>query len=117
MNENSSSNSSTTKPHHGLTADAISRRAYELWEREGRPESRDLHHWLRAEQELLAEMNGRNAPAETNPAPNTDQPLQSSRTSGPSQSKASPPKRAAANGDKQSTGRSTQPGMRSASRS
>lgn len=55
MNENSSSNSSTSAPHRGLTADAISRRAYELWEKEGRPENRDLHHWLRAEQELLAE--------------------------------------------------------------
>lgn len=55
MNENSSSNSSISAPHHGLTADAISRRAYELWEKEGRPENRDLHHWLRAEQELLAE--------------------------------------------------------------
>ena len=55
MNENSSSNPSISASQHGLTAEAISRRAYELWEQEGRPENRDLHHWLRAEQELLAE--------------------------------------------------------------
>lgn len=56
MNENSPNTPSQSASHHGLTAKAISRRAYELWEQEGRPENRDLHHWLRAEQELLAEM-------------------------------------------------------------
>jgi hypothetical protein len=33
----------------------ISERAYALWMEEGRPELRDLHHWLRAERELRAE--------------------------------------------------------------
>lgn len=56
MNENSS-NVSTSTSHHGLTADAIARRAYEIWEQEGRPENRDLHHWLRAEQELVAQQS------------------------------------------------------------
>src|SRR5215469_7407622 len=32
----------------------IRRRAYEIWEREGRPESRDQDHWLKAEAELAA---------------------------------------------------------------
>lgn len=32
--------------------DAVSRRAYEIWEREGRPEGCDLKHWLQAEREL-----------------------------------------------------------------
>jgi hypothetical protein len=30
----------------------IERRAYELWEAEGRPGGRDQSHWYRAEQEL-----------------------------------------------------------------
>jgi hypothetical protein len=125
MNENSSSQSSTSAPHHGLTAEAISRRAYELWEQEGRPESRDLHHWLRAEQQLLAEQNAgsaANSNAGAARAPNTDQPLQSPRASATAPgAKAAPPKRSApaASGDKQgqAAGRSTQPGMRTAGRS
>ena len=28
------------------------RRAYEIWEKEGRPEGRALEHWLQAKQEL-----------------------------------------------------------------
>lgn len=31
---------------------AISQRAYELWEAEGRPSGSDQRHWLQAEQEL-----------------------------------------------------------------
>ncbi len=45
---------------------AIARRAYQLWEKAGRPTGRDLEHWLRAEAELLAE-NRRTGPAETIP--------------------------------------------------
>jgi len=126
MNENSSSNSSTSAPHHGLTAEAISRRAYELWEQEGRPESRDLHHWLRAEQQLLAEQNqsgqSKNAPS-SRPQNSDTQPLQGtrpaaapSRDSKPAGKKSNPP----FSGDKASpppSSRSTQPGMRTAGRS
>jgi len=32
--------------------DAIAKRAYELWEKEGRPEGRQTEHWIRAEQEI-----------------------------------------------------------------
>jgi hypothetical protein len=32
----------------------ISECSYQLWEREGRPDGRDLDHWLQAEQELVA---------------------------------------------------------------
>jgi hypothetical protein len=38
-----------------MTADQygeIARRAYSLWEVEGRPIGRDLEHWLRAEAEV-----------------------------------------------------------------
>lgn len=30
----------------------VRRKAYERWEREGRPEGRDTEHWLEAEREL-----------------------------------------------------------------
>jgi hypothetical protein len=33
----------------------IRERAYQLWEEEGRPEGRDVDHWLNAEHELLNE--------------------------------------------------------------
>jgi hypothetical protein len=32
--------------------DEIAKRAFEIWEREGRPPGRDLEHWLAAEAEL-----------------------------------------------------------------
>lgn len=32
----------------------ISKRAYRIWEGEGRPSGRDLDHWLRAEAEVKA---------------------------------------------------------------
>jgi hypothetical protein len=34
---------------------AIERRAYSIWENEGRPPGRALEHWLRAEREILTE--------------------------------------------------------------
>ena len=33
----------------------IRKRAYQLWEQQGRPEGRHLDHWLQAEHELVAE--------------------------------------------------------------
>jgi Protein of unknown function (DUF2934) len=32
-----------------MTSEAISARAYDLWEKEGRPDGQDLAHWLEAE--------------------------------------------------------------------
>lgn len=34
---------------------AVRRRAYELWEQEGRREGNDLEYWTRAEQEILGQ--------------------------------------------------------------
>jgi hypothetical protein len=34
------------------TQDAIARRAYEIWESEGRPDGRAADHWFRAVQQL-----------------------------------------------------------------
>ena len=48
MNHPSSTDTSYSPP----SSDAISRRAYEIWEREGHPDGCDLRHWLQAEQEL-----------------------------------------------------------------
>lgn len=38
--------------------DAIARRAFELWEREGCPDGCDLRHWLQAEKELETDAGG-----------------------------------------------------------
>jgi hypothetical protein len=38
--------------------DRIRNRAYELWEAEGRPEGREVDHWLRAAQEVSGEVTG-----------------------------------------------------------
>lgn len=35
--------------------DQLRSRAYQIWEREGRPQGRDLEHWLETERELEAE--------------------------------------------------------------
>lgn len=33
---------------------AVAERAYGIWEQEGRPEGREIEHWLRAEAEMRA---------------------------------------------------------------
>ncbi|HWN94436.1 MAG TPA: DUF2934 domain-containing protein [Methylomirabilota bacterium] len=38
--------------------ETIARRAYEIWEGEGRPEGRAMEHWLRAASELKAQSDG-----------------------------------------------------------
>jgi hypothetical protein len=123
MNEYSSNTQSTSAAHHGLTAEAISRRAYELWQQEGCPESRDLHHWLRAEQELLAEQSqggsaNRNASSSSSRPANMDtQPLQGTRAASAANRESATAKRTGSagpfSGEKRATVRSTQGGMRS----
>jgi hypothetical protein len=46
----------------------IARRAYALWEKEGRPHGRDRDHWARAEHEVGAERETAPAPAAQKPA-------------------------------------------------
>lgn len=70
MNDNPSSTHSLSGGAQ-VSADAISRRAYELWEQEGRPEGSDLRHWLLAEQELNGSRAERSYSA---PNPATDAP-------------------------------------------
>ena len=38
-----------------IPVDVIRRRAYTIWEREGRPAGKSAEHWLRAEAELHGE--------------------------------------------------------------
>jgi hypothetical protein len=45
-----------------VTADRIRRRAYEIWEREGRPHGREAEHWRLACEEIASE-EGQNAHA------------------------------------------------------
>ena len=52
------------------THEDISKRAREIWEREGRPEGRDKEHWLQAEAELQREQ-GSNAAENGNPTEST----------------------------------------------
>ncbi len=51
--------------------EAISARAYQLWEEEGRPHGRDGEHWARAAAELVT--NG-SAPVATAPVKRTAKP-------------------------------------------
>jgi hypothetical protein len=45
----------------GISDDAIRKRAYHIWEREGRPHGHDFEHWVRAQVELVAEARKHNA--------------------------------------------------------
>ncbi len=38
-----------------ITYDQIARRAFEIWDKEGRPEGKDQEHWLQAEEGLRKE--------------------------------------------------------------
>jgi hypothetical protein len=40
-----------------IPEDAIRRRSYAIWEREGRPEGKAIEHWTRARTELEFELN------------------------------------------------------------
>jgi len=57
---NQQSTDSSVSSQGGASAEAISRRAYEIWESEGRPEGCDLRHWLQAEEELGASRSSNN---------------------------------------------------------
>jgi hypothetical protein len=87
MNQNVSTGS-TTAMNFGAPAEEISRRAYEIWESEGRPGGCDLRHWLQAEQELSARPTNRGGEGSHGGESSgsrdtgTDQPLQGTRSGG-----------------------------------
>ena len=81
MNQSSSRESSVSSP---TGIDLVSRRAYEIWEQEGRPEGCDLRHWLQAEQECAVASSTIGSRSDTKPpsATNTGsdvRPLQGTR--------------------------------------
>ena len=43
---------------HGITIERIRERAYDIWDRNHRPEGFDVEFWLMAERELRAEAQG-----------------------------------------------------------
>jgi hypothetical protein len=47
-----------TEPRAEVQRQQIAKRAYALWEQEGRPDGRDLDHWLQAEAELTSSADG-----------------------------------------------------------
>lgn len=57
------------------THSATAARAYALWEQEGRPHGRDLHHWLAAEREAAAASETQ-APKAPKPARTAKRPAQ-----------------------------------------
>jgi hypothetical protein len=76
-----------------IPEEAIRMRAYHIWEREGRPEGRDLEHWIQARIELTAEVV----------------PVQPQRSPA-----AAPPQQARSNGGKSSAQKSSRSGARPA---
>jgi hypothetical protein len=53
-----------------ISHEQIALRAHHLWEERGRPEGRDLEHWLEAERQLRRESNqgrGRGGPGQREP--------------------------------------------------
>jgi hypothetical protein len=58
-----------------VTNDQIAQRAFEIWEREGRPQGRDQDHWYQAEAELRKDtVRAAEAPIVPSPAPKVLQP-------------------------------------------
>jgi len=51
----------------GISDDAIRERAYQIWEREGRPHGRDFDHWVQAQVELAAQAAGNGSARRTAP--------------------------------------------------
>ncbi len=65
--------------------DEIARKAYRLWEEEGRPEGRDKAHWHQAEQDLSEPVVD---PIESVPAPAPEAAPKSARSPRASKAKA-----------------------------
>jgi len=103
-NSSTSTNSTGSSP---VTAEAISRRAYELWEKEGRPQGSDLRHWLQAEQEYgMSRSDTGETPSATPTNSGSDvRPLQGTRAAGAANRDSKRGSSAPVGGDKQ-TGRS-----------
>ncbi len=81
--------------------DSIARRAFEIWEAEGRPEGREVEHWLRAEFEVIAAPAPQSAKAPAAPkkaAKAADAKAPATKTAKPSAKSTAPKKK---QGDRQ----------------
>ena len=56
----------TARPISENTRREIQVRAYQIWEREGRPNGREHEHWLMAETEILGPKSGKKAVRDPN---------------------------------------------------
>src|SRR5438067_867854 len=59
--QNSGDRNGGAQNNNGISPEAIAARAYDIYEREGRIDGRDMDHWIRAEAELRAENANRSA--------------------------------------------------------
>lgn len=85
MNQTNTSATSST-----VSAEAISNRAYELWEKEGRLDGKDQHYWFQAEQELRGASNRSDEFTAKTPARNSDvAPLKGTRAGAAAENAAS----------------------------
>jgi hypothetical protein len=75
------------------TEDEIRRRAYEIWQREGRPEGREAEHWRMAVEELSA-----------SPVPTDTQEVPATRVRGPAKLDESRPQSGVAASRSEATG-------------
>lgn len=60
----------------GDPEDRVSTRAYDIWEAEGRPEGRDLDHWLQAERESAGEIPPVDGPVDSDALSPVDAPVE-----------------------------------------
>lgn len=80
---------------------AVAERAYEIWEREGRPAGREMDHWLQAERELATE-GGAARPA----SPAGRKPARSSSAPKPKVTRSRTPRKQTAGSGKTGPGKS-----------
>lgn len=80
-------------------SEQIRQLAYEIWEREGRPEGKESEHWQQAEREIRERMAGNSAGREEEPVGNEKR----SRWPGAAPTTASKPKRTTTTRKKRST--------------
>jgi hypothetical protein len=104
MNQPSFTDSSIS-PSPSTSAEDISRRAYEIWEREGRPEGCDLRHWLQAEQEVSRPASNGGGSTGSMDAPRYDE------TGAPRPSAERPPQGARAGSAAAREGKRAAPGL------
>src|SRR3954471_3530694 len=60
--QQSGNGNGNSQHRNGISPEAVAARAYDIYEREGRIDGRDMDHWIRAEAELRAETSDSETP-------------------------------------------------------